>query len=63
MNQNQNIVQPLVKVENLTKYFTISKGFLTQTKATLKAVDNVSFSINQGETLGLLGNLVAARPL
>jgi oligopeptide transport system ATP-binding protein len=51
----QNTVQPLVAVQNLTKFFTISKGFLGRTKATLKAVDHVSFSIKQGETLGLVG--------
>jgi oligopeptide transport system ATP-binding protein len=54
-NQNQNIGEPLVAVHNLTKFFAISKGFLGRSKSTLKAVDQVSFSIKPGETLGLVG--------
>jgi oligopeptide transport system ATP-binding protein len=53
--QNQNTVQPLVAVQNLTKFFTMSKGLLGRSQSTLKAVDHVSFSIKQGETLGLVG--------
>lgn len=41
--------QPLVQVQNLSKYFRLSKN------DTLKAVDNVSFDINDGETVGLVG--------
>ncbi|MDD2494549.1 MAG: ABC transporter ATP-binding protein [Tissierellia bacterium] len=41
--------QPLVQVQNLSKYFKLSKV------DTLKAVDNVSFDINEGETVGLVG--------
>lgn len=44
---------PLLKVENLKMYFDIPDG-LFKTK-TLKAVDNVSFEIYPGETLGLVG--------
>ena len=43
----------LLEVKNLKKYFPISTGAL-QTKM-LKAVDDVSFSIRRGETLGLVG--------
>jgi oligopeptide transport system ATP-binding protein len=44
---------PLIEVKDLKQYFYINTGFL-KTKP-LKAVDGVSFSINKGETLGLVG--------
>ena len=44
---------PLVEVRNLKQYFPIKTG-LFKTEL-LKAVDDVSFSINEGETLGLVG--------
>ena len=43
----------LVEVKNLKQYFPITTGFLKTTM--LKAVDDVSFSIKKGETLGLVG--------
>ena len=43
----------LIEVKGLKKYFDINTG-LFQTKK-LKAVDNVSFSVKKGETLGLVG--------
>ncbi len=42
----------LLEVEHLKQYFTIKKGF---SKMQLKAVDDVSFAIKPGETLGLVG--------
>ena len=45
--------QPLLEVKDLKEYFDISVGgFKTQP---LKAVDGVSFTVNKGETLGLVG--------
>lgn len=46
---------PLIEVKNLKKYFTIKKSILGTTTQVLKAVDDVSFSINKGETFGLVG--------
>lgn len=46
---------PLVVVSNLKKYFPISKGSLVGGRSLLKAVDDVSFTIARGETLGLVG--------
>ena len=43
----------LVEVRNLKEYFTITTGAFTSKP--LKAVDDVSFSIHRGETLGLVG--------
>ena len=45
--------EPLVEVKDLKKYFDINTGMF-KTRA-LKAVDGVSFSIQRGETLGLVG--------
>ncbi|WP_138205884.1 ABC transporter ATP-binding protein [Haloimpatiens lingqiaonensis] len=45
----------LIRVDNLKKYFPISGGFFQKTVGYVKAVDNVSFNINKGETLGLVG--------
>ncbi|HEY6705104.1 MAG TPA: ABC transporter ATP-binding protein [Xanthobacteraceae bacterium] len=50
--------QPLLAVDHLHKYFTIKAagaGFLSSKTAMVKAVDDVSFSIAPGETLGLVG--------
>ena len=45
--------RPLVEVKNLKQYFPIRTGFFATTP--LKAVDDISFYINEGETLGLVG--------
>jgi oligopeptide transport system ATP-binding protein len=47
--------KPLIEVKNLKKYFEIKKGLLGNEKSYVKAVDDVSFYINKGETLGLVG--------
>ena len=45
----------LLEVKGLKKYFPIRKGIFTKTVGYVKAVDDVSFTINRGETLGLVG--------
>lgn len=45
---------PLLQVEDLKMYFPIKSGFFSKPKV-LKAVDNVNFSIQKGETMGLVG--------
>ena len=50
--ENKNDV--ILEVKNLCKYFPANKGLFSK-KSFVKAVDNVSFSIKRGETLGLVG--------
>ncbi len=47
--------QPLVSVQHLKKHFPVHSGLLHKTSNHLKAVDDVSFEIYPGETLGLVG--------
>ena len=47
--------QPLVSVEHLSKNFVTRQSFWGQPRGILKAVADVSFAIEQGETLGLVG--------
>ena len=47
--------KPLLEVKNLKKSFPIKKGFLRRTVGQVHAVDDVSFSIAEGETVSLVG--------
>ncbi|MGR3763304.1 ABC transporter ATP-binding protein [Rossellomorea sp. NS-SX7] len=49
------MTEPLLKVENLKKHFPITGGVLGRPVSSVKAVDGVSFTVNKGETLGIVG--------
>src|SRR5271155_409607 len=48
-------VQPLIEVRDLKKHFPFLKGVFSRSAGTVYAVDGVSFHIDPGETLGLVG--------
>ena len=47
--------EPLIEVQHLKKYYPVKGGLVSHTVAEVRAVDDVSFSIREGETLGLVG--------
>lgn len=50
-----NPSEPLIQVRNLVKYFPVKKGVFGRVVGHVHAVDGVTFSLNRGETLGLVG--------
>jgi peptide/nickel transport system ATP-binding protein len=55
MSENLKKDIPMLTVENLKMIFSVTKGFLGQKVGEVKAVDNVTFSIDKGKTFGLVG--------
>ena len=49
------MIKNVIEVKNLEKYFEISTGFFGRNKGIVKAVDDISFNIPLGESLGLVG--------
>ena len=47
--------EKLLEIKNLKKYFPVKEGVFRRTVAHVKAVDDISFHIKKGETLGLVG--------
>lgn len=51
----QQSAAPLIRVRDLTMHFPITAGLLRRKVGAVKAVDGISFDIQEGETLGLVG--------
>ena len=51
----ENGTRRLLQVDNLRKYFPIEKGLMRRVTGQVKAVDRINLFINEGETLGLVG--------
>ena len=49
---------PVLEVVNLKKHFPVKKGLLRRTVGQVYAVDDISFTIGAGETLGMVGESV-----
>src|SRR5690349_1282001 len=52
---NDHKGEALVEVSHLVKYFPVRAGLLQRVVNQVKAVDDVSFAVRSGETLGLVG--------
>ncbi len=52
---SQNSANELIQVKNLVKYFPVREGLLQRVKDYVRAVDDVSFVVREGETLGMVG--------
>jgi peptide/nickel transport system ATP-binding protein len=64
MSQNNSVLtsedrggpaQPLLVVKDLKKYFSVGNPFFVKNKKYVHAVDNISFSVAKGKTLGIVG--------
>jgi len=56
VTESTNDAPPLLRVQNLVKHFPITRGIVFQRRiGTVQAVDNVTFDLDSGETVGLVG--------
>jgi oligopeptide/dipeptide ABC transporter ATP-binding protein len=55
MAEGGGMTAPLLQVTDLKKYFPVHKGLLSRVSGQVYAVDGITFSLDKGETLGLVG--------
>lgn len=55
MTSTESATNHLLSVKNLKKYFPIRRGFFLRQVGEVKAVDDITFDVKRGETLGLVG--------
>ncbi|MCR2806329.1 ABC transporter ATP-binding protein [Paenibacillus soyae] len=55
MTTREAMPKPLLQIENLKTYYPVRRGLFGQTSGFVKAVDDVSLTLYEGETLGLVG--------
>ena len=55
IEQKKTVNKSLVQVNNLVKYFPVRGGLMQKVIAWVQAVDKLSFTVKEGETLGLVG--------
>jgi oligopeptide transport system ATP-binding protein len=55
MSKNRSNNSTILQIEDLKKYFPIRRGFFQKITGWVRAVEDVSFSIEKGKTLGLVG--------
>lgn len=53
---------PILEVKNLKMHFPLTKGLLNKQYGVVKAVDDVSFTLQAGKTLAWMGESAAAKP-
>lgn len=53
--ENVTYIPPLLEVQGLTKFFPVKQGIIPRTVGQVHAVDDISFTLERGETLGLVG--------
>ena len=53
--REETLTAPLLQVQNLKVHFPVKHALFARTRSWVRAVDDVSFTVNAGETLGLVG--------
>ena len=52
---SQAAADPVVELDRVTKHFPVKQGVFSRSRGRVHAVENVSLTVNRGETLGIVG--------